>query len=160
MVHAKERGEINFTPEAAELWVSRYAELSQARRGILGSVTDRCTAHVRRLALIYALLDKADAVGVAHLNAALAVWNYCFASAEFIFGGLSAMARDIYERLRVTFHGELDRTSLFGSTGRHVRAEDLSGALLELSRYGLAMSRKEATLGAPRELWRALKHAN
>ena len=158
LAHAKDRGETGFTPEAAELWVSLYETLSQARSGIIGSVTDRGPAHVRRLAVIYALLDKENVVDIAHLNAALAVWNYCFASAEFIFGGLSATARDIYERLRLAFPGELARTDLFGATNRHIRAEDLTHALAELARYGLATSRKEFTDGAPRVLWRAIEN--
>jgi hypothetical protein len=36
--------------------------------------------------MIYALLDKANQIDVAHLRAAAAVWNYCDASAARIFG--------------------------------------------------------------------------
>ena len=158
LVHAKTREDVGFTPQAAELWPSLYEELSQERTGTLASVTSRAAPHVRRLALLYALLDQAVAVDAAHLNAAAALWNYCFASAEFIFGGLSATARDIYERLRLAFPGELARTDLFGATNRHIRAEDLTHALAELARYGLATSRKEFTDGAPRVLWRAIEN--
>ena len=72
------------------------------------------------------------------------------------FGGLNATARDIYERLRLAFPGELARTDLFGATNRHIRAEDLTRALAELTRHGLATSRKELTSGAPRDLWRLI----
>ena len=41
-----------------------------------------------RLALIYALLDQAEAIDVVHLEAGLAVWQYCEASARYIFGDL------------------------------------------------------------------------
>ncbi len=151
---AKTREKIGFTPPAEELWVSIYGELGRSRPG-LDSVVDRAPAHVRRLAMIYALLDEADTVDVAHLRAALAVWDYCLASAEFIFGGLSKNARDLYERLRLAYPRELDRTDLLNAYGRHTRAEDLTSALGELARCGLATSRKERTGGAPRELWRA-----
>ena len=156
LVHAKSRKEVGFTPQAEELWPSLYEKLNQEQTGTLASVTSRAAPHVRRLALLYALLDQAVAADVPHLNAALALWKYCFASAEFIFGGLNATARDIYERLRLAFPGELARTDLFGATNRHIRAEDLTRALAELARHGLATSRKELTSGAPRDLWRLI----
>ena len=40
-----------------------------------------------RLALVYALLDCSPYIEPVHLNAALALWSYCEASAHFIFGG-------------------------------------------------------------------------
>jgi hypothetical protein len=83
------------------------------------------------------------------------IWEYCLASAECIFGGLSSLARDIHERLRLEFPGELDRTDLHQATGRNKPAHEITRALAELNGYGLATSRKEQTGGAPRELWRA-----
>ncbi len=153
---ARASGKIGFTDEAAALWPSEYARLNQERAGLLGNVTSRAPAHVRRLALIYALLDEAEAVDLKHLEAALALWDYCFASADCIFGGLSKTARDIHERLRLEFPGELDRTSLHSASGRHTSAEDLTRAMSELAHYGFATSRREQTAGAPRELWRAV----
>jgi hypothetical protein len=152
---AKTRGLVGFTPAAAELWNSSYPDLNQERPGTLGNVTSRAPAHARRLALIYALLNGADAVDTPHLQAALALWEYSHASAECIFGGLSALARDIHERLRLAFPGELDRTDLHHATGRNKPANEITRALAEIHRYGLATPRKEQTGGAPRELWRA-----
>jgi hypothetical protein len=152
---AKTRGLVGFTSAAENLWCSIYAGLNQERPGTLGNVTSRAPAHARRLALIYALLDGADVVDTPHLQAALAFWQYCHASAECIFGGLSALARDIHERLRLEFPGELHRTDLHDATGRNKPANEITRALAEIQRYGLATSRKEQTGGAPRELWRA-----
>ena len=152
---AKTRGLVGFTPAAADLWDSIYADLNQERPGTLGNVTSRAPAHARRVALIYALLDGTDAVDTPHLEAALAIWKYSYASAECIFGGLSPLARDIHERLRLQFPGELDRTDLHQVTGRNKPANEITRALAEISRYGLATNRKEHTGGAPRELWRA-----
>jgi hypothetical protein len=39
-----------------------------------------------RLAMLYALLDGTNIVGRPHMEAALAVWEYCEASARHIFG--------------------------------------------------------------------------
>lgn len=153
---ARERGLVGFTPVAADLWASEYAGLNLDRPGTLGDVTSRAPAHVRRLALIYALLDNAGDVDVAHLRAALAVWCYCLASAEFIFGGLNPVAREVHERLRAAYPDELDRTALHNVTGRHFKADALTRALDDLRRFGVATSRREQTGGAPRELWRAV----
>jgi len=46
----------------------------------------RGVAHVRRLALIFALLDMRDVVDSQHLQAAKKLWDYCMESARYIFG--------------------------------------------------------------------------
>lgn len=155
LVRARDRGEVGFTSAAAKLWEGEYAGLNQEHPGALGNVTSRAPAHVRRVALKYALLDGADAVDVAHLRAALAVWSYCQASAEFIFGGLNPIAREVHDRLRLTYPGELTRSELHKVLNGHLKSTELSRALEELRRLGLATSRKERTEGAPSEFWRA-----
>src|SRR4029453_5539785 len=52
----------------------------------VGAVLSRAEAQVLRLSVVYALLDKTAAIGVTHLGAALAVWEYCEDSAHLIFG--------------------------------------------------------------------------
>lgn len=42
----------------------------------------------------------------------------------------------------------------------HKPADQLDIALMELESAGLAISRREQTNGAPRELWRAARKAN
>ncbi len=39
-----------------------------------------------RLSLLYALLDCADRIELVHIEAALALWRYCEASARMIYG--------------------------------------------------------------------------
>jgi len=78
--------EIRRDPEAKALWHSIYADLSEGKPGLFGAVTSRAEAQVMRLACIYALLDRETEVRKVHLEAALAVWNYCEASARYIFG--------------------------------------------------------------------------
>jgi hypothetical protein len=58
--------------------------LSEGHTGLLGAATGRGEAQCLRLALNVALLDKATAIDEVHLRAALAVWEYCEASAKFI----------------------------------------------------------------------------
>jgi hypothetical protein len=54
--------------------------------GLLGALCARPEAQTLRLSLIYALADGAAEIDVEHLEAAWAVWQYCRASAEFVFG--------------------------------------------------------------------------
>jgi hypothetical protein len=78
---------------AASRWEGVYPGLREDRPGLAGAVVSRGPAMVLRLALIYALLDTADpkrlAIRVKHLEAALAVWDYCTASALALFGGIA-----------------------------------------------------------------------
>jgi hypothetical protein len=77
---------LTFDVPARERWVAAYPELSAARPGLAGAATARAEAHVVRLALIYALLDCSERICLEHLEAALAVWAYSAASANWIFG--------------------------------------------------------------------------
>jgi hypothetical protein len=52
---------------------------------MLGAVIAKAEVQVVALALIYALLDRATVIGLAHLESALAVW-LAHASASHIFG--------------------------------------------------------------------------
>ena len=75
-----------FTPwdinqPATELWCQIYGTLSAPTPGLLGAVIARAEAQVVRLALVYALLDGAEAIGQVHLEAALELWIYCEDSA-------------------------------------------------------------------------------
>jgi hypothetical protein len=72
---------------AREKWYRAYEALAKENPGLLGAVTSRGEAQVVRLALIYALLDKSTHILKEHLDAALALWEYCEESARFIFGG-------------------------------------------------------------------------
>jgi len=71
--------EILFRRDAAarELWHDRYPVLSQLRPGLRGAATSRAEAQVLRLSAIYAALDSTSLIGLPHLQAALAVWDYC-----------------------------------------------------------------------------------
>ena len=48
-----------------------YSALTDSQAGLAGAVCARAEAHVVRLALLYALLDQADEIGLEHLEAAL-----------------------------------------------------------------------------------------
>ena len=68
------------------LWHECYPALSQVRPGLYGAATSRAEAQVLRLSAIYAVLDCSPIMPLPHLQAALAVWDYCSASASLFFG--------------------------------------------------------------------------
>ncbi len=73
------------TPAASELWNDGYVALSQGREDAFGAATSRAEAQVLRLSAIYAALDRTPLIDACHLQAALAVWDYCRASARLLF---------------------------------------------------------------------------
>jgi hypothetical protein len=38
---------------------------------------ERAEAHVLRVAILYALLDRSNVIEAAHVKASLALWRYC-----------------------------------------------------------------------------------
>jgi hypothetical protein len=152
-------GLVERSPEARELWREIYPVLSGERTGLLGGVTNRAEAQVMRLALIYALLDCSPKIEVAHLRAALAVWDYCDRSAKFIFGeSLGDKISDrILDELRCAGSRGLTRNELRELFGRNLAASKIEASLGLLHRLHLACWAKEARQGAgrPAVVWRA-----
>jgi hypothetical protein len=144
--------------EARELWATVYGPLSEGKPGLYGAVTSRAEAQVMRLAVIYALLDRAPEVRVAHLSAALALWDYCAASCRYIWGDAlgDPTADEVLDRLRAAHPDGLTRNEIRDQFGRHKSAEEISRALAHLAELGLAKGDQEQTGGRPAERWRAL----
>lgn len=87
IVEAHSPREMAFDEPARERWQEFYAELARTPRlGLAGAVTGRHEAQVARLALVYALADRSSAVGVAHLDAAIALADYARRSAIWALG--------------------------------------------------------------------------
>jgi hypothetical protein len=78
--------EIVFDGEAAEMWAIAYEELGDIPAGTVGAILSRAEAHVRRVAMIYAAMDRSYYVRPDHLEAALEIWRYSAASVRWIFG--------------------------------------------------------------------------
>ena len=69
------------TPTPARSGIDAYQQLAQPQPGIAGQITARAEAHTIRLALIYALVDRATQIDAEHLTAALALQDYAARSA-------------------------------------------------------------------------------
>lgn len=96
-------GELKMTDRARKLWREVYADLSAAKPGMLGAVTARAEAQTIRLSLLFALLDCSKVVDARHLSAGLAAWEYCAASARYLFGNATGdpVADAILDELRM-----------------------------------------------------------
>lgn len=77
---------LDFDEPAYTLYERAYPLLTRERDGALGGILSRGEVLVRRLALLYAALDLADAITLAHLKAALAVWRFSEDTAVGLFG--------------------------------------------------------------------------
>lgn len=145
---------------ARDLWMAVYPSLSEGVPGSLGAATSRAEAQVLRLSALYAALDCSAVVRLEHLQAALGVWNYCFASARFVIGENAAISGDpiadrIYEALKDAGAQGLTRTQIRDLLGRHGSTVRIAEALTQLATRGLATSETVLTGGRPVEIWRA-----
>ena len=95
------------TRAASELWNDGYVALSQGRADAYGAATSRAEAQVLRLSAIYAALDRTPLIDACHLEAALAVWDYCRDSARLLFdtAPIDPTAQRISQALDVTPEG-------------------------------------------------------
>jgi transcription initiation factor IIE alpha subunit len=112
-----------------------------------------------RLACIYALLDQSHQIKIAHLKAALALWDYAEASARRIFG--SRMGDPVADRILAAIRttGNLTETEVHDLFNRHKTGVDIERALELLEHRGLAIRRDEHdTGGRPRTTWRITSH--
>jgi len=157
LVKAEGIGEMRRSPAARDLWHEMYPALTAGRPGLLGAVLSRAEAHVLRLSMIYALLDASAVIGPEHLRAARAVWDYCAASAQYVFGDAlgDPVGDAILAALRSAGGDGLTRSEIYDLFGRHVSRDRIARTLAQLDGLRLACCTREQTEGRPREVWRA-----
>jgi len=152
--HARHLARVYMDDTASRLWESVYPDLSEGQPGMYGAITGRAEAQVVRLALIYALLDEANTISTDHLRAALAIWDYCDASARMIFGDNTGdpIADAIMTSLQLTHEG-LSRTEISAALGRNVKKDKISASLSLLAKAGRITGKSDQTEGRPVERW-------
>jgi Protein of unknown function (DUF3987) len=85
---AKAVRHVSMTDSARKWWNNNYFKFEHdGPSGLAGKFTSRGSAHLRRIAMLYALLDMKDQIGLEHFHAAQKLWDYCSDSAMYIFGG-------------------------------------------------------------------------
>lgn len=155
----RKRGRMHRTPAAEELWATIYDKLGDDDPGgMLGAVTARAEAQVLRLSLVYALLDGAPAIDVEHLDAAAAVWWYCRATAQMVFGDRigDAIADKLLAGIRADPAG-LTTTQQSALFGRNVTAARLQAARDQLVEKGFIELLEIETDGRPATVARAVR---
>jgi len=155
----------NATPEivfrrdaaAAKLWRDCYPSLSQLRPGMRGAATSRAEAQVLRLSAIYAALDSTPVIALPHLQAALAVWDYCYASATLLFG--RSTGDPIADRIREAIDaagGALSKYQIVRLFHGHMETDRIDAALETLIALGALGIQSEPTGGRPSTRWVAI----
>jgi len=155
----------DFDEEARRAFVPWYRDLEDGE-DLLGAVTARAEAHVCRLAMIEAVLDKSTVIHIEHLRAALAIWRYCCDSAEYVFSQilpqrtpLERMASTIMKALDLHPDG-LSRAEIYRDVfGSNKSADMIDEALRRLEKDGLLVRTKDVG-SRQTELWSKPKAAS
>jgi hypothetical protein len=159
---AQSLGRVLMTAAAKAKWATVYSALSAGQQGLLGAITARAEAQAVRLALLYAMLDGKGEIDEPHLRAALAVWEYCEASAAHIFGNAlgDPVADEILIALKQAGRTGMTRTAISDLFGRHKSADRVGAALALLLSKGRVRLESLQTGGRPTETWFARMEAN
>jgi hypothetical protein len=147
-------GGVRWGNTAKPLWEDRYEALSEGAPGLFGAVTSRAEAQTLRLATVYALMDGTWFIEEEHLKAALALWDYCEASARYVFG--NATGDPVADRIEAELEAEPDgltKTDLSHLFKRNKSSEEIERSLSLLERHGRIIKRTESTGGRPAERW-------
>ena len=154
LAFAKKVGEVKRDAEADALWTEVYPSLTTSGDSV--PHTDRARPYALRLAMLYALADGSAIIRREHLQASLALWEYCRQSARLIFGGtLHAEPDPPWLRLlnAIAKCPGVKRGDLTVALKHKAKAHELDEALLALEVQGLAHRRTVQGGGRPAECW-------
>jgi hypothetical protein len=145
--------------QARDLWRDCYPALSQVRPGLYGAATSRAEAQVLRLSALYAVLDCSPIIRLPHLQAALAVWDYCSASASLFFGTSTGdhITDRILEAINASTAGCLSRMQIAALFHGRLSSSRIEAALEQLTSLGaIYQSASQPSGGRPSTLWSAM----
>lgn len=141
--------------QAFALWCEKYISLAAERPDFIGAILSRSRPLIMRIALIYAVMDGANAIGRNHLEAALEVWRYCVESVECIFSNRvgDAIAEKILTELRK--QQEMSRNDITALFCNNAKKEEIDNARDTLAKSGLIEieKRKIGKAKKPTEFW-------
>ncbi|HET9758071.1 MAG TPA: bifunctional DNA primase/polymerase [Candidatus Limnocylindrales bacterium] len=157
ILQAHDPRSMNFEAAARDRWEAFYQDWAAIPRfGLSGAATGRHEAQVARLALVYALADRSADVGVAHLNAAIALADYARRSVIWALGDSTGNRHADELRRMLADAGELPWQQAKLALGLRSSA-DMAEAAAVLTDAGLAELVKvaPATGGRDRRILRA-----
>jgi hypothetical protein len=157
---ARDRQGVPLSEAALARWDLFYtAYETETLPPLLRAATRRGSQYVLRIALIHALLDEATEIGIAHLEAAIAFWDYAFASAQHIFAArLGDPKADAFlKHLRDIYPARLTGAEVDEFFGKHLRPDERQRIRDELVRRHHVTIEKQQTgeRGRPTEFWQA-----
>lgn len=153
---ARQLGPLTRSAAAEARWIHWYNSLDDDVPGIIGSLLARAEAQVLRLMTVFAMLDGSSTIEVAHLEAALAVWEHAEASVRRVFAGqepdpiISRLVSALEEAGPEGLDGSAQR-DLFN---RHLAGSRLAAARADLEERGIAHTVVVETGGRPRVVTR------
>jgi hypothetical protein len=167
LAFAQDQEKMVFDEPARDVWQQEYAGLKAHGESLTAALLARGAPQVRRLAMIYALLDRSAWIGEVHLRAALALWEHCKKSVESIFTGASgngpvdALAAKI-EAALAKVGKWLTQTKLWGEIGHYHKKAVMEQALEKLMTEGRVERKVQSAPGGPHGkvqiiLWRVAK---
>jgi hypothetical protein len=147
--------------EAREQWCQIYDDLSEGRPGMIGAATNRAEAQVLRLSINYALADASAKIKLIHQQAALALWQYNFDSANYLFGQRLSdpRAQRIWDALKTKSEGMTRSAILDEIFQRNTSSEALTEVLQSLIELGIVVRKTEETGGRRAERYFPAQHA-
>lgn len=156
---ARQSGRLKLDQEAREFWRIIYTALSAEQPGLLGAVCSRAEAILMRIATLLAVTDCSPFITSAHLKAALAIWDYCAASAKFIFGNTlgNPIAEKVQAELKLAGELGVSLSGIYDRFNGHIGKDELHAALKDLHSQGLARFEKIKTSGRPGQIWFATR---
>jgi hypothetical protein len=152
--------ELAFDARARAAWAKLYGELGyesddEESDGHFDAITARAAPLIRRLALIYAAIDRSSEVTVKHLAAGLEVWRYCEQSAAYLFAG-EAVAAGLEGRIERQLQrrgGWVGYSALYAAL-EPAKTYYVRGAIERLVARGVVEERTVDTGGRPRREYR------
>ncbi|MFO0852268.1 MAG: bifunctional DNA primase/polymerase [Gemmataceae bacterium] len=166
LAHAREADRLALDDEAGRLWDRVYEQLETHPDDLFGMATARASDQVMKLALVYALTDKATAIRLPHLKAAMECWSYCEATARMLFAGGHVPAATppgtcpkpdpLWLKVLNAIQAApgVSRTDLTLKFKNTAKADAIAAALDTLKAKGLAFCRAEAGSRGPKvERW-------
>jgi hypothetical protein len=150
--HSKTVKKLERDESARDLWLTVYSGLSKDHPGLVAPIISRAEAQVLRLAMIYCLLDQCSSINRSHLEAALALWQYCQDSAYYIFSGKveNSTSSQVLDALK---SGPLTTTELYKTFSNHLKKGQLQTTLNELINSGKINEYSLPTDGAPKTVY-------
>ncbi len=136
------------TTEAEERWREYYRELaSYDPGGLLGILLARSTRQVLRMSLIYACAEASERIELRHIEAAVALWEYCRWSTEILASRtpsvVSELEKELYAAIAASGTKGLSLSEQHNYFGRNVSAARLRSARNELEIAGKITSTME-----------------